>query len=281
MNCKYHRRMDTIVAYTRGELSEADEQEFEAHYLGCDECARDVLFVEKTTLTMARHGDTIFAKAASRRPVPVFSFVPGFADWLERLISPPRLRPILSGIAYATAIVLLAVTCLWLINGEEDHFTVLRGTHFDAATTPHVLPEPIHSERYLNHFDFPEEMSRQADSALRQKLAIIYNIYQKRQKYGRAVAALRPVVEQYPDLDGLRLMFGVSLLHAHRPAEAIAQILRIVGHNPDNLDAQWFLAKAYLAQQDFDNARRTLELIRSKNDSRYSDAADRALQTIR
>lgn len=62
MSCTYHDRPEVFLAYVRQELPEQAQEDFEAHFLGCEECSREVFLMEKATLAMGHHGALIFAR---------------------------------------------------------------------------------------------------------------------------------------------------------------------------------------------------------------------------
>ncbi|MDZ7269223.1 MAG: tetratricopeptide repeat protein [candidate division KSB1 bacterium] len=271
MSCTYEDRLEIIAAYVRHELPEPARGDFEEHYLGCDECSRDLLLMEKTALVMKRHGDLIFAPRHS--PALLGNFLhkkmhasPGpFAlRWLRAH------GPALAG--YAVLVLLLGAGYFWLdryqyraANQSAGHFDEAgtAGPSIFAGQTPAFLRQP--------EWSTSSRAAGVLDSALAatwEKARAAYT----QQQYPQALSLLAQLIQVLPDQPQLRLIQGVSLLRSGQPQAARAVLQALVARQPDDPAAQWFLAEACL-KDDPKQAQLLYEKLAARGDSLYSPAA--------
>jgi hypothetical protein len=91
MKCTHDNKYIAIADYVSGNLQEAEQLEFEAHLLECDECFENVKVLEKASLLIHVKGEKAF------QPQPIFSeLIDAVADFFEKIrtihITVPHLK---------------------------------------------------------------------------------------------------------------------------------------------------------------------------------------------
>lgn len=271
MPCTYEDRLEIIAAYVRHQLPEQAQESFEEHYLGCDECGRDLLLMEKTALVMKRHGGLIFQRR-HRTPAFLRNFLHRKTHDSIGALAVHWLRahgPALAG--YAVLVLILGAGYFWLdryqhtadneSSGQYDEAGTA-GPSFSAGQTPAYLRQP----------EWPaSSVAGVSDPALAQMWEEARQAYEK-QQYQQALPLLALLVQALPDQSRLLLFQGVSLLRIGKPEAARAVLQDLVQRQPDDSAAQWFLAESCL-EHDPDQAQLLYEQLAARGDSLYRAAA--------
>lgn len=277
MSCIYHDRLEVIAAYARHELSEQEQEKFEAHYLGCEDCSREIFLMEKSQLAMNHYGAAIFARA----PKSLFSlsltealqktrywFGNVAAAWLQES------WPALAG--YALLVITLGIGYTWLSRQEANSSTP---STTDASTS---LTPSSHSIKTsaLNPPAWPEELyaklARESSPAEWQAARTSYI----KEDYKRAAGRLEQLLQKNPEARRLQLFWGVSLLRIGEFSAASVQLEDFTAQHPEDLAAAWFLSEAYLAQNSPDKAEPLLRKLSSSRDSLYIKLASQRLDSL-
>ncbi len=271
MPCTYEDRLEIIAAYVRHQLPKQAQESFEEHYLGCDECGRDLLLMEKTALVMKRHGDLIFQRR-QRTPAFLRNFLHRKTHDSIGALAVQWLRahgPALAG--YAVLVLILGAGYFWL-----DRYQHTAGDesprHYDEAGTAGPSLSAGETPAYLRQPKWPaSSVAGVTDPALAQMWEEARQAYEK-QQYQRALPLLAALVQALPDQPRLLLFQGVSLLRIGKPEAARAVLQDLVQRQPDDSAAQWFLAESCL-EYDPDQAQLLYEQLAARGDSLYRAAA--------
>ncbi len=78
------------------------------------------------------------------------------------------------------------------------------------------------------------------------QLALVCKVYYVTANYEQAVKCFRQISQQDPTFKGSHLETGAALIRLDRPTEAIPELQAESKLSPDNLDAQYYLAYAFL-----------------------------------
>ena len=78
------------------------------------------------------------------------------------------------------------------------------------------------------------------------QLALVCKVYDVTANYEQAVKCFQRISQQDPTFKGSHLETGAALIRLDRPTEAIPQLQAESKLSPDNLDAQYYLAYAFL-----------------------------------
>jgi tetratricopeptide (TPR) repeat protein len=264
MTCPYRNKFDKVVAYVRDELPPEEQEAFEAHFLGCDECSRAVMWVERTTLVMERHGQFLFAPAAA----PAANFLARYAGRVAHGVEKlswhlGKWRPALG---YAVVLVIFSAG-FWLFY-KLDHALQpehKQDTESSVVGTPPAVHEPV-------TFTWPDDYSSLHDPVLQRKLGALRSLY--REKNFAAVAdSLALFAGRYPHEPQIRLLRGISLFQDGQLDGAIQELSPLAAGEDAPAAALWFLAQAYVQQQRIAPAKDALQKLLSRPDVRYHRAA--------
>ncbi|MGH7495037.1 MAG: zf-HC2 domain-containing protein [bacterium] len=264
MTCPYRNKLDKVVAYVREELPPPEQEAFEAHFLGCDECSRAVLWVEKTTLVMQRHGQYLFAPAAAPATNPLARYADRVAHALDKFAwTLGNWRPALG---YA-AVVLIFSAGFWLFY-KIDHW--LRPGHKQDSESSFVGTEPAVPEPAA--FEWPQDLAPRQDVVLQRKLDAFKALYREK-KFAAVADSLALLASKYPDVTAIRLLRGISLFQDGQFGGAIQELAPLAAAEEPPSAALWFLAQAYLQEQKIGLAKDTLQKLLDRPQDQYHDAA--------
>ncbi len=266
MSCSYRNRIDTVVAYVREELPPEEQEAFETHYFDCEECAREVLLMEKTTLAMQHHGHYLFA--------PAYNHQVGFLTrWTDRLALGGEKLSLHLGwtrvVINFAAMFTFAVAGYWLFqkiegllhSGEADSYIRTEGFFTRAGF-----------DRNITKFAWPADFSPGSDPALRDRLHALRESY-RNQEYLAVAQQLEKLSEEYPHDLQTGLLRGVCLFKAGKLEEAMQQLSAVTPQHGAPAGAYWFLALAYWQQQQHGPAGRVLRNLLLQPDTTYHAAA--------
>ncbi len=272
MKCPYRNQFDKIVAYVREELPPEEQEAFEAHFLGCDECAHNVLWVQKTALLMERHGQYIFAPAYAPDAGILARYADRFAHGFERLSwSLGKWRPAFN---YA-ALILIVTTVVWLFHeaektlhesGDDANFKAFLAGKGGSAPIPPA-------------FDWPDDFPAISDARLRQRLNTLYPLYRKAQ-FAAVADSLELFANHYPQEPQIQMLWGIVLLQ-NRKFEKAVQRLSPLAKEEAPAEVFWFLAHAHLQQRHLEEARGALlELLHRPPHDFYHQSARKLLDSL-
>ncbi len=278
MSCIYHDRLEVIAAYARHELSEQEQEKFEAHYLGCEDCSREILLMEKTQLAMNHYGAAIFARA----PKSLFSLslteaLQKTRYWLGNVAATwlQESWPALAG--YALLVITLGLGYAWLSRQEANSSTP---NTTDASTSLTTSSPAIKAPATLTPPAWPEalyaKLAQKSSPAEWQAARTSYI----REDYKRAAGRLEQLLQKNPEAKRLQLFLGVSLLRIGEFSAASLQLEDFIAQHPEDLAAYWFLSEAYLAQNVPDKAEPLLRMLSSSHDSLYIKLASQRLDSL-
>ncbi|MDZ7290803.1 MAG: tetratricopeptide repeat protein [candidate division KSB1 bacterium] len=280
MSCQYPNRLEVMTNYVRGVLPDAEQETFEAHYLGCDECFRDLRFVEKAAAAMHYFGTGIF-EPTTAKPKPVS---PGWLKkakiWVEEIALSQQWKRVVP--ALATYILLVATMSLgfYLITSNLNltHHSFRAHSDRRGAMLPESSAQPNILAR-LEHLDWSISEATKTDTALFARLVAIQRIYQNH-NYHQAVERLTQLASDFPNSIDAHLFLGISQLHTNKTAEGIQSLREVLQLDPENAAAQWYLVQGHLIQGDVDEARNLLVTLAERQDSQYGQQAAALLATI-
>ncbi|MCL4708897.1 zf-HC2 domain-containing protein [bacterium] len=277
MSCVYHDQPEVIAAYARHELPEQEQEKFEAHYLGCEDCSRELFLIEKTRLAMNQHGAVIFARAPKSLSSLSLTetlqkirywFGNAAAAWLQES------WPALAG--YALLVITLGVGYTWLSHQEAKRATTNTA---DAGTSLTTSPHSTKTSA-LNPPAWPEELyaklAQQSSPAEWQAARQSYID----KDYRPAAERIEQLLQKNPEAKRLQLFWSVSLLRIGDFTAASMQLEDFVAQYPQDLAATWFLSEAYLAQNSPDKAKPLLRKLSSSGDSLYVKLASNQLESL-
>lgn len=277
MSCVYHDHPEVIAAYARHELSEQEQEKFEAHYLGCEDCSRELFLIEKTRLAMNYHGAVIFARAPqslssfslTERLQKIRYWFGNAAAWLQES------WPALAG--YALLVMTLGVGYTWLSHQEANKSTP---NVTEASTSPVGSQHSPQIPAHLTQPDWPQELymntAKQSSPPEWQTARRSYI----NKNYKRAAIGLEQLLQKNPGARRLQLFWGVSLLRIGEFTAARAQLEDFAAQHPEDLAAAWFLSETYLAQNSPDKAEPLLRKLSSSGDSLYVKPASNQLDSL-
>ena len=270
MLCTYQNRLDYIAAYVRGALPETEQETFEAHFLGCDECLANIRLMEKTAITMRHYGKTIFAENLR------ITWSERLKTWWEELPLSPQWKSAIPALAtYLVIIGILSTGYIWLKpNLSMSGFGHTASSEITTGSKNSALIN-------LQHYDWTQPVSGMTPPELGNQLAEAQRFYQERD-YRSAANRLIPLVEQFPQSPEARLYLGISQLslnHNHT-ALAIQNLEILIQSHPDLAAARWYLAQGYIKESRFDAARQQLTALKKQNDSYFGPQAEKLLAKL-
>ncbi|MCG3121189.1 MAG: hypothetical protein ALAOOOJD_04189 [bacterium] len=269
MSCAYHDRLAHIADYVRGELPESEQENFEIHYLACDECLKAVRFLEKTAFTIHHYGADIFATAQA----------PAKTKWLDHLntwwedipLSQQWKAAIPAFATYVVVVCMLALGYSWV--DENLKLSAPSLNEKSSKFMPEVLDDSLVE---WQHYDWQQPVTATDDTALYNRLVNVRTIYQAR-RYHLAADQLAVIVQDHPQADAARLFLGISQFHLRHPTAAIQNLEQVLQSSlelsPEHSAARWHLAQCYLLQSKFDAARQQLTALVKTNDAQFSALA--------
>lgn len=278
MSCVYHDQPEVIAAYARHELPEQEQEKFEAHYLGCEDCSRELFLIEKTRLAMNHHGAVIFARAPkSLSALSLTDTLQKIRYWFDNADAAwlHEKWPALAG--YALLVITLGVGYTWLSRQEASRAT---SNFTDASTSPLTTPHATKAPATLNppawHEELYAKLTKQSSPAEWQAARTSYIT----EDYKRAAARLEQLLQKNPEAERLQLFWGVSLLRIGEFSAARVQLEGYTAQHPEDLAAVWFLSEAYLTQNSPDKAEPLLRKLSDSGDSLYVKLASNQLDSL-
>lgn len=279
MSCQFKKNsLDYAAQYVRGDLPEAEQEIFEAHYLGCEECFGAVRFAEKVSVTMHHYGASIFA------PVPA---KPAAAspDWLVKLKS--ELEDLYFAFAreWRTAVPALAAYVLLAIALGFGYYKLTSNSQLANERAFHVeqpsamLPTGQTGLAQLQHLVWSISEATQENGPLSDRLAVVKPLYQH-YNYFLAAKELAAIANDFPESIDAHLYLGISQLRTGQPTEGIKSLERVLELNPKHAAAQWYIAQAYLVQGDSVQAQSWLAMLADQRDPKYGQGAQILLNRI-
>jgi tetratricopeptide (TPR) repeat protein len=273
MSCYYQDRFEVITSYVQGDLPENEQEAFEAHYLGCDECFRALHYVEKTTQTMHHFGDSIFAPAPAHAKRAWSEWLENLKTWWDELYVPEswkRAAPALA--AYILLVAAMSVGYYWMTSSPSSQMDRESGffVHPHAGKTAPLAK--------LEHLDW--SMASLDNSILLSQLAEVERIYQDQRDYPLAEARLARIAKDFPNLADIRLYLGVSQLLEKKTSEGIKSLRQALKLNPQHSAIQWYLAQGDLIQGHASEARTLLTSLADRRDPQYGQKAATLVEAI-
>ncbi len=268
MSCAYQNRLDHIADYVRGALPESEQETFEAHYLGCDECLANIRVMERTVFAMRRYGASIFA--------PPITWSDRLKIWWEELPLSQQWRSAIPALATYVLIIGVLSTGYWWLKSS------LPAGGFGHKESGEIATNAANkSLAELKHYDWTQPAPNITDPELVNRLAEIQPIYQKK-NYPLAVERLTAVVQDFPQSLEARLFLGISqlFLNHQNTRNAIQNLETIIQANPDHAPARWYLAKGYIKENRFDAARQQLAALKKQNDLAFGPQAEQLLAKL-
>jgi tetratricopeptide (TPR) repeat protein len=254
MDCQAVEIEEFIERYLTGRLSEAETDAFEQHYLGCQDCFKELQFRHATALELRRK--------------PEVSSRPAAATWNTRWM----------WALAAAAVLLVTLVSLTTYYRRQNPQVVQRqpaqnktGQETIARlarveTAPPYVPLTIRGGKAGAATErFQEGMQRYMQH-----------------NYSGAIGPLQEAVRMDSTLQPALFYLGISLLMTDQPDEAIAQLSRLTRTeaNPYLEESHWYLAKAFLKKRDLVSAQKELEAVVTLNGQHLPEARQ-ALELIR
>jgi tetratricopeptide (TPR) repeat protein len=274
MSCAYQNRLDYIADYVRGGLTEDEQETFEAHYLGCDECFSAVRFAEKTSLVMRHYGARLFAPPKIFAPSSPTNWLHHVNTWWKNLPISQQWKTAIP--AFATYVLLVGILSggyFWLKSGMEDG---------DSPFTPYYERSGglVNETGAVDVRPLDWAMSEAAaDTALVNRLITIRTFYQARD-YRAVVDRLTRVTSEFPQSPEIHLIIGISQFHLNQTSEAIKNLEKVLQAYPDLASAQWYLTQSLLREHRFVEARQQLAALMKQHDPHYTKLAAQCLEKL-
>ena len=261
MDCEYKGREDFILEYVEGSLTGDAREAFETHYLGCDRCSAQLQMTEKLIGVMQEHGDQVFARfhEAPATPHPVVSTISRVEDKAVNLLG--RLEILLHQRRHLAA--LGAVAVIAVLAGTW----VFRLFHTDYQKLA-VVEAPQWPEKVPPLSEGSDKLVEQAREQ-----------YQNRE-YDGASNSLAEAINLNPTVADLEYILGVSQFLAGDLDAAIPRLNHVLTLNRDHQDAHWYLAKAYLKQENKGQALRHLSYLVETESEEYAERARGLIKAI-
>lgn len=235
LDCKQVRDSDLIEGYLDETLSPALKENFEKHYLGCQECFEELQFRHALRLEMA----------GADSPGKLHAFAPRSA--------PTRPRWLWA----VAALILLSVIPLSLLLYRQS-----------SPQLPPLLMEIQEMPAYVES----TVRGGQAE-ALTEGFNRGMQAYQA-QDYATSAQLLAEVARQYPEHQPTAFYLGVSALAVNEPEQAVQSLTRVITSpgSPYLEEARWYLAKSYFRLGRIEEGREQLEAIRAAGGAFAEDA---------
>jgi tetratricopeptide (TPR) repeat protein len=123
------------------------------------------------------------------------------------------------------------------------------GCHREKKLTPAET-----AYQFRDVFPYPAVTGDGDDTSRLAPLLDGYLTYIGAKDFPAAAASFEKAAKAHPDLVEARLLQGISLVLAERPAEAIAPLESVVRETPNYPPAKWWLGKAYFQAGRHDEA---------------------------
>lgn len=273
MSCPYSEHSEQTLAYLRGELSDDQAQEFEAHFVDCDDCSQELIFLEKAARLMSNYGKIVFSHSA---PVNAKTgWLTGVRDRLEEVVAGQWILEhgaLLAGAAAVVAFVFLTSILLphsGPMQGILEGCTIFTGTDNSSSVKEDVK---------LPHVKWPATSLSASDPDWYKELSAIRTLYEVERNYREAAAQLAGYVDRFASPQELRLFYGVALLQSDNPDAAIVQLQRYLADRPSDPAASWVLAHAYLHTSNEQKAIALVKTIAADDDSPFQEPAQKILK---
>jgi tetratricopeptide (TPR) repeat protein len=279
MSCQFKKTsLDYAAKYVRGDLPEAEQEIFEAHYLGCEECFSAVRFAEKVSVTMQHYGASIFAPAPAR---PVLAK----PDWLMKLKTELEDLYFAFSREWRTAVPALATYVLLAVALGFGYYKLTSSSQLAHEQAFHIeqpsamLPAGQTGLAQLQPLAWSISEATEANKPLSERLATAKVLYQNH-NYFLAAERLAEVAKDFPESIEVHLYLGISQLRAGQPTEGIESLRRVLVLSPNYAAAQWYIAQAYLVQGDSVAAQSWLAQLADQHDPQYGQSAQMLLKKI-
>ncbi len=227
MSCNYSGRDETVLAYVRQELNPEAQEAFEAHYFVCEECATEVLFYEKTVLTMQGQGGIVFTRSKQSRFEWLVTMQHFINRWSESLAGALGSGGSIRAVAgYAVLVVFLSAGSFWLIKATNPspRSSAEKLPSAFATLAPETTHNPSLQKKSRNkiHLDWPRDLKMTNDLALQARLDAIQPIYQVQRDYEAAGDSLAFLADDFSG-ESSKLFLAVCLSNQEEhESEAIA-----------------------------------------------------------
>lgn len=280
MSCQFKKkRLDYAIDYVRGELPEAQQDIFEAHYLGCEECFSAVRFAEKTAVTMHHYGASIFAPA---RAVVQHTLLEKLKAELEDvcLAFSSRWKTAVPALAaYLLLVAVLSGAYFWIAYKSNLAY---QHNHVDKPAGTVIPDSPISQDGHLAEWQplvWSISNETKANAALYARLKAVKPLYLYH-NYFAAADKLTEIVKDFPEAVEGYLYLGVIQVRENQPAEAVKNLNKVLELHPEHVAAQWYLAQAHLLQGNLTKAKNLLAALADQGDTYYGKAAAAQLKKI-
>jgi tetratricopeptide (TPR) repeat protein len=255
MDCQDVNDRDAIERYLADELSEPDRQSFEDHYFGCADCFE--------RLKLARSLQSHSAKAQER-----FVTTPYFSG---------RLRTTIVAIC---SVVVLAVLAPIYWRGRES--TILQQQSENAPAKPSTVNRTVEVRKkevliaelaQVEPAPYIPKRLRESGDRATMKFDHAMSHY-VRKDYTGAIGELEEVAAQKGKAVDVNFYLGVCYLLTKQPGAAIGALQKAISpEHPDFAEqAHYYLAKAYLQEQNVASAQAELALTLESRGQREEDA---------
>jgi tetratricopeptide (TPR) repeat protein len=262
MDCGRVMREEVLEGYLAGRLSDEDRDAFEQHYFECSRCFRDLQVLRAAQGELQRAGSGL--RAGTRRPVLAWA----------------------SAAALAAVVVLAVSVVMWSRPAEPPPQVGSAGTepqsgpHTSESTAPSrgseptVAPAPSLSQ--LARVEPPryEPLTlRGARDKATTRFQAGMEHYQKAD-YRDAVTELRAAASLEPGAPHICFFLGISYLLAGQNRGAVEWLNATIalGDSAYLEEAHFYLAKAYLRQEDPGAAATHLKRVVQLRESRSGEA---------
>jgi hypothetical protein len=121
-------------------------------------------------------------------------------------------------------------------------------------------------------FEWPVDLATRHDPALQRRLGALSVLYRER-KFGVVADSLALLTGNYPDETQFRLLRGISLFQDRQYAGAIQELSPLAAGAEPPSAALWFLALAYLEQQQLEPAKAALQKLIDRPHDKFQNAA--------
>jgi tetratricopeptide (TPR) repeat protein len=239
MNCKDIERDDMIERYVAGTLADAQRDELEEHYFGCEICF-EKLRVCRAAQSVVRK-DALAIRAATGSRVRMF----------------PRATWPVVALAAAGFIAFI------VLHHSAPAPPVAKYT--PPQTTP-TQPDPLIAMARFDPPPYKAVAMRDAGSEAQTLFKAAMQNYTEG-RFEQAIPGLRAASEKDTQNTAYRFFLGVSSLLASQADAGIGALQTVIneGDTPFLNEAWFYRAKGYLARRDVAAARRDLEHVVSLN----------------
>jgi hypothetical protein len=233
MNCTDIEREEIIERYLSGGLAEAQRDELEEHYFGCEECFQKLQTYRAVQSAVRLDEQSIRAEARVRAfprllwPALALAAA-GFVAFVAMRQQPPAPPPVAAAITPAPP-------------QPERPDPLIAMAHFD--------PPPY---RAVMMRDAGSDGQALFDAAMKEYTAA---------RYEQAIPGLRAAASKEPGNVAFRFFLGVTCLLAGQTGSGIPVLRAVIaaGDTPFVNEAWFYMAKAHLALRDVPAARADLE----------------------